>query len=66
MSTKKARALLQQAFDALESMTDSDIDHFECEEEEAEYAPTQYAARKIMEALGLLKQKGAQDNADQA
>ena len=51
----KAIALLQKAFDALESTTDSDIDDFDSEEEEAEYAPMQYACRKIIEAMGLLR-----------
>ena len=56
----KAIALLQQAFDALETTGDSDIDDFEDEEEEAEYAPVQYACRKIIEAIGIL-QSNAQD-----
>jgi hypothetical protein len=47
--------LLQQAFDALEATTDSDIDFFEDEEEEAEAAPAQYACRKIMEAMDFLR-----------
>lgn len=47
--------LLQQAFDALEATVDSDIDTFEDEEEEAEAVPAQYACRKIMEAMGLLR-----------
>lgn len=51
----KAIALLQQAFDALEATTDSDIDDFESEEEEAEFAPVQYACRKIIEAMDILK-----------
>lgn len=51
----KALALLQQAFDALEATADSDIDDFEDEEEEAEAAPAQYACRKIIEAMGLLR-----------
>ena len=51
----KAIALLQQAFDALETTGDSDIDDFEDEEEEAEYAPAQYACRKIIEAIGILQ-----------
>ncbi len=51
----KAIALLQQAFDALEATTDSDIDDFESEEEEAEFAPFQYACRKIIEAMDILK-----------
>ena len=52
----KPLLLLQQAFDALEATADSDIDDFEDEEEEeAEAAPTQYACRKIMEAMDLLR-----------
>ncbi|WP_288482747.1 hypothetical protein [uncultured Acidovorax sp.] len=54
----KAIALLQKAFDALESTTDSDIDDFESEEEEAEFAPVQYACRKIIEAMDILKSNG--------
>lgn len=46
--------LLMQAFDALESMTDSDIDDFEDEEEEAEAVPAQYACRKIMRVIDAL------------
>lgn len=48
-------SILQDAFDALESTTDSDLDHFEDDEEERECAPMQYAARKIMEAICALK-----------
>lgn len=51
----KVVALMQQAFDALEATADSDIDDFESEEEEAEYAPVQYACRKIMQAMEILK-----------
>lgn len=54
MSTKKAIELLQRAFDALEATTDSDLDYFEDEEEEAEAVPMQYAARKIMQAMEML------------
>lgn len=50
----KPLLLLQQAFDALEATADSDID-FDDEEEEAEAAPMQYACRKIMEAMDLLR-----------
>ena len=46
---------MQQAFDALETTADSDIDDFESEEEEAEYAPVQYACRKIIQAMEILK-----------
>ena len=59
----KAIALLQQAFDALETTGESDIDDFEDEEEEAEYAPVQYACRKIIEAIGIL-QSNALSSAD--
>ena len=52
----KPLLLLQQAFDALEATSDSDIDDFEDEEEEAEAAPTQYACRKIMKAMDLLRE----------
>ena len=52
----QALSLLQKAFDALESTTDSDIEDFEDEEEEAEIAPTQYASRLIMVAMALLRQ----------
>jgi len=51
----QALSLLQQAFDALEATADSDVDHFEDEQDEAEAVPAQYACRKIMEAMGLLK-----------
>ena len=51
----KLLLLLQQAFDALETTSDSDVDHFEEEEEEAEAVPAQYACRKIMEAMDLLR-----------
>ena len=51
----KLLLLLQQAFDALETPSDSDVDHFEEEEEEAEAVPAQYACRKIMEAMDLLR-----------
>lgn len=47
-------ALLEDAFDALESTADSDISHFEDEEDERECAPAQYAARKIREAIAML------------
>lgn len=53
--THQALSLLQQAFDALESTADSDIDTFEDEEEEAQAVPAQYACRKIMEAMGMLR-----------
>lgn len=53
--THQALSLLQQAFDALEATADSDIDTFDDEQDEAEAVPAQYAGRKIMEAMGLLK-----------
>lgn len=46
--------VLQDAFDALESLADSDLD-FEDEEDERESAPEQYAARKIMQAICMLQ-----------
>lgn len=49
--SKKIIKTLQKAFDALEGMSDSDLDFFEDEEEEAEYAPAQYAARLIMSVI---------------
>ncbi|WP_418646565.1 hypothetical protein ACNQFN_11555 [Thauera butanivorans] len=49
----QALSLLQQAFDALEATADSDIDTLE--DEEAEAVPAQYACRKIMEAMDLLR-----------
>jgi len=45
---------LKKAFDALEAGSDSDLDHFEDEEEEAEAVPMQFAARKIAQAIELL------------
>jgi hypothetical protein len=53
--THQALSLLQQAFDALEATSDSDIDTFEDELEEAQAVPAQYACRKIIEAMGLLR-----------
>lgn len=50
----KPLLLLQQAFDALDT-DDSEIDCFESEEEEAEYAPQQYACRKIMEVMDMIR-----------
>ena len=57
MNTNNAKPLLllQQAFDALEATADSDINDFDGEEEEAEAVPAQYACRKIMEAMDLLR-----------
>lgn len=53
--THQAISLLQQAFDALEATADSDIDTFEDEEEEAQAVPAQYACRKIMEAMDMIR-----------
>ena len=53
--THQALSLLQQAFDALEATADSDIDHFEDEEDEAQAVPAQYACHKIIEAMRLLR-----------
>ncbi len=47
--------LLREAHDALAGMSDSDLDHFESEEEEIEAVPMQYAARKVMAAIQLLE-----------
>jgi hypothetical protein len=47
--------ILQDAFDTLESQSDSYLDYFEDDEEERECAPTQYAARKIMQAISMLQ-----------
>lgn len=54
-NTAQALDLLAQAFDALEATADSDIDTFEDEEEEAQAVPAQYACRKIMQAMQLLR-----------
>jgi hypothetical protein len=48
---------LQKAFDALESLSDTDLDYFEDEEEEAMYAPVQYATRLIMKVIMNLESK---------
>ena len=55
INTEQALALLAQAFDALEATADSDIDTFEDEEEEALAVPAQYACRKIIQAMQLLR-----------
>ena len=60
----KPLLLLQQAFDALEATADSDIDDFGDEEEEAEAAPAQYACRKIMEAMDMLRADCWHDSKD--
>jgi hypothetical protein len=48
-------AILRDVHDTLESQSDSDIDHFEDDEEEREGAPMQYAARRVMEVMDMLK-----------
>jgi len=48
-------AILRDVHDTLASESDSDIDHFEDDEEEREGAPVQYAARKVMEVMDMLK-----------
>ena len=48
-------AILRDVHDTLSSESDSDIDHFEDDEEEREGAPVQYAARKVMEVMDMLK-----------
>lgn len=45
---------LTDAHEALEGMSDSDIDHFETDEEDAGGAPAQFAARRIMQAIHML------------
>ena len=47
--------ILRDVHNTLESQADSDIDHFEDDEEEREGAPMQYAARRVMEVMGMLK-----------
>ena len=47
--------ILRDVHDTLASESDSDIDHFEDDEEEREGAPVQYAARKVMEVMDMLK-----------
>lgn len=47
---------LSDAFDTLEGMSDTDLDHFEDEEEEREAVPDQYAARKVMEVMQSIEQ----------
>lgn len=48
-------AILRDVHDTLASQADSDIDHFEDDDEEREGAPVQYAARKVMEVMDMLK-----------
>lgn len=48
-------AILRDVHDTLASESDSDIDHFESDDEEREGAPVQYAARKVMEVMDMLK-----------
>lgn len=52
---KKVFETLADVFDTLESQADSDIDHFEDEEEERECVPVQYSARKVNEAMNKLE-----------
>lgn len=47
--------ILRDVHDTLASESDSDIDHFEDDDEEREGAPVQYAARKVMEVIDMLK-----------
>jgi hypothetical protein len=47
-------AILRDVHDTLSSESDSDLDHFEDDEEEREGAPVQYAARKVMEVMDML------------
>jgi hypothetical protein len=45
-------ALLRDAFDLLEThLGDTDLDHFEDEEEEREAVPVQVAARLVMQVI---------------
>lgn len=46
-----AREKLRRAHDVLAGMADTDLDHFEDEEEEIEAVPAQYAARTIFAAI---------------
>jgi hypothetical protein len=50
----RLRNLLSTAHDVLASTCDSDLDHFENDEEEMEGAPVQYAARTLMQAIDSL------------
>lgn len=47
--------ILRDVHDTLASESDSDIDHFGDDDEEREGAPVQYAARKVMEVMDMLK-----------
>lgn len=46
-----AREKLRRAHDALVGMSDTDLDHFDNEEDEIEAVPDQYAARMIYAAI---------------
>lgn len=46
--------ILRDVHDTLSSESDSDIDHFEDDEEERKGAPAQYAVRKVMEVIDML------------
>lgn len=48
-------AILREVHDTLAGESDSDIDHFEDDDEEREGAPVQYAARKVMEVVDMIK-----------
>jgi len=53
---KEVLELLKDAHHTLDiALGDSDIENFEGDDEEREYAPMQYAARKIAEAQQLLE-----------
>jgi len=47
--------ILRDLHDTLAGESDSDIDHFEDDDEEREGAPVQYAARKLMEVIDMIK-----------
>jgi|GEM_PF-2647622 len=47
--------ILRDVHDTLASESDSDLDHFEDDEDEREGAPLQYAARKVMEVMDMFK-----------
>lgn len=57
MSNKQIIKKLQKVFDALEALSDTDLDCFDNDEEEAEYAPVQYASRMIMSVIMELEKK---------
>ena len=59
---ENALVFLKQAFYVLESVSDSDISHFESEEEEAEEYPVQYACRKIYQAISCISSGSSDSN----